>query len=81
MGCLDCELMPWSAKAQELLRQQYAPTGSAARTALPQASAALENAAENVGELETLLAEYRFIRNGVAKCRRISPVLLDRAFC
>jgi protein phosphatase len=29
--CLDCELMPWSAKAQELLRQQYAPTGAAAR--------------------------------------------------
>jgi protein phosphatase len=28
--CLDCELMPWSAKAQELLRQQYAPTGAAA---------------------------------------------------
>jgi polynucleotide kinase-phosphatase len=25
--CLDCELMPWSAKAQELLRQQYAPAG------------------------------------------------------
>ena len=23
--CLDCELMPWSAKAQELLRTQYAP--------------------------------------------------------
>src|SRR5207248_3027907 len=22
--CLDCELMPWSAKAQELLRLQYA---------------------------------------------------------
>ena len=22
--CLDCELMPWSAKAQELLREQYA---------------------------------------------------------
>src|SRR5678815_177298 len=28
--CLDCELMPWSAKAQELLRRQYAPTGAAA---------------------------------------------------
>jgi protein phosphatase len=27
--CLDCELMPWSAKAQELLRQQYAPVGNA----------------------------------------------------
>ena len=29
--CLDCELMPWSAKAQELLRLQYASTGAAAR--------------------------------------------------
>lgn len=26
--CLDCELMPWSAKAQELLRKQYAPVGA-----------------------------------------------------
>ena len=25
---LDCELMPWSAKAQELLRKQYAPVGT-----------------------------------------------------
>ena len=28
---LDCELMPWSAKAQELLRDQYAAVGVAAR--------------------------------------------------
>ena len=28
---LDGELMPWSAKAQELLRRQYAPVGAAAR--------------------------------------------------
>ena len=27
--CLDCELMPWSAKAQELLQKQYAPVGNA----------------------------------------------------
>jgi protein phosphatase len=33
--CLDCELMPWSVKAQELLRDQYAPTGAAARASLP----------------------------------------------
>lgn len=45
--CLDCELMPWSAKAQELLRQQYAPTGAAARAALPAAIAALRAAAGN----------------------------------
>jgi protein phosphatase len=39
--CLDCELMPWSAKAQELLRRQYAPTGSAAVAALSKAVALL----------------------------------------
>lgn len=32
--CLDCELMPWSAKASGLLRRQYAATGVAGRTAL-----------------------------------------------
>ncbi len=45
--CLDCELMPWSAKAQELLRQQYAPTGAAARAALPPAITALKAASGN----------------------------------
>jgi protein phosphatase len=32
--CLDCELMPWSAKALELVRQQYASVGTAARVDL-----------------------------------------------
>ncbi len=32
--CLDCELMPWSAKAQELLRRQYAAVGAASRGGL-----------------------------------------------
>src|SRR5262249_35391339 len=32
--CLDCELMPWNAKAQALLRAQYAPVGAAAKLAL-----------------------------------------------
>lgn len=31
---LDAELLPWSAKAGDLLRQQYAPTGTAATQAL-----------------------------------------------
>ncbi|MBX9580095.1 MAG: polynucleotide kinase-phosphatase [Gemmataceae bacterium] len=35
--CLDCELMPWSAKAQALLQTQYAAVGSAGRAALPRA--------------------------------------------
>jgi protein phosphatase len=33
--CLDCEIMPWSAKAQALLEQQYAPVAAAAEVALP----------------------------------------------
>jgi protein phosphatase len=57
--CLDCELMPWSAKAQELLRHQYAPTGSAARAALPQAIEALESASRIIPEIESLLEDYR----------------------
>jgi protein phosphatase len=43
--CLDCELMPWSAKAQELLRRQYAPTGAAAQAMLAEASRLLADAA------------------------------------
>src|SRR6185436_10560859 len=31
---LDCELMPWSAKAQDLIRDQYASVGAAARASL-----------------------------------------------
>lgn len=57
--CLDCELMPWSAKAQELLKRQYAVTGSAACAALPQAVAALEQAARANGEAATLATRYR----------------------
>ncbi|MGA8763060.1 MAG: polynucleotide kinase-phosphatase [Candidatus Sulfotelmatobacter sp.] len=56
--CLDCELMPWSAKAQELLRQQYAPTGAAAQAALPAAITALRAAAGNP-ETEALRERYQ----------------------
>lgn len=47
-ACLDCELMPWSAKAQELLRSQYAAVGSAGSASLPEAIGALESAAERM---------------------------------
>src|SRR5690606_33782429 len=40
--CLDCELMPWSAKAQALIREQYARAGSAGRHALAAAVDELE---------------------------------------
>ena len=42
---LDAELMPWSAKAQQLLRQQYAPVGTAAIHATRAATALLSSPA------------------------------------
>ncbi|WP_328341453.1 polynucleotide kinase-phosphatase [Micromonospora sp. NBC_00421] len=42
---LDCELLPWSAKAGGLIREQYASVGAAGRAALPAALAALDAAA------------------------------------
>jgi protein phosphatase len=42
--CLDCELMPWSAKAQELIRRQYAAVGTAARASLHSATQVLSEA-------------------------------------
>ena len=47
-ACLDCELMPWSAKAQELLRSQYAAVGAAGRVSLPKAVEPLQRAAERL---------------------------------
>ncbi|TDB85267.1 polynucleotide kinase-phosphatase [Actinomadura sp. KC216] len=41
---IDSELLPWSAKAMDLIRTQYAATGAAARAALPMASDLLARA-------------------------------------
>lgn len=41
-ACLDCELMPWSAKAKELLKSQYAAVGTAATHALSESIKLLE---------------------------------------
>ncbi len=42
---LDTEILPWNAKAQGLLREQYAPVGAAATAALGAARGALARAA------------------------------------
>jgi protein phosphatase len=62
--CLDCELMPWSAKAQELLKGQYAAVGAAGQASLPRAVAALGQAAgrmvgEEKNKIEQVMAAYR----------------------
>jgi protein phosphatase len=57
--CLDGELMPWSLKAQGLLRQQYAPVGAAGQAAYATALAALRRAAERGVAIEALASRYR----------------------
>jgi protein phosphatase len=52
--CLDCELMPWSAKAQELLRQQYAPVGNSGLQSLVAEQHILAQARERVSGLDEL---------------------------
>lgn len=56
---LDAEVMPWSAKATELLRSQYAAVGASARAALPVAVGALEQAAAGGLDVADLLARTR----------------------
>ena len=56
---LDCELMPWSAKAQSLLEQQYAPVAAAAETSLSEASKLLAKAARRVSDIEALHNDFK----------------------
>jgi protein phosphatase len=56
---LDTELLPWSAKAEQLLRDQYAAVGAAARSALPAAVSVLERAAVTGLDVADLLARTR----------------------
>jgi protein phosphatase len=57
---LDCELLPWSAKAEDLLRRQYAAVGASGSRAL-RAEAAVARAASSrgvdVGDLDDRLTE------------------------
>ena len=65
--CLDCELMPWSAKAQELVRRQYAAVGAAARASLMDVVGALTEAAPQNPEIAPLLDRYRQRQTAAAK--------------
>jgi protein phosphatase len=55
---LDCELLPWSAKAQELIDRQYAPVGAAGTAALAASAAVLERAAQRL-DVDELLQRTR----------------------
>ncbi|MGH9288572.1 MAG: polynucleotide kinase-phosphatase [Acidimicrobiales bacterium] len=56
---LDCELMPWSAKAIELLRAQYAPVGASGVAATTHAVELLEEARDRGVEVGDILDRTR----------------------
>jgi len=57
--CIDAELMPWSLKAQELLRAQYAAVGAAAEMALDVANTTLAQAAQRGLDVAGLASRTR----------------------
>jgi len=57
--CLDCELMPWSVKAQELLSTQYAAVGSSSRAALKETIRVLEMAASTGLDIGEMLESFK----------------------
>lgn len=68
--CLDAELMPWSAKAQKLLEQQYAAVGAAAGASLPEAERAMRLAFDRgIADIEPLLNKIAAKNAAVEKYR------------
>ena len=66
--CLDAELMPWSAKAQALLKDQYAAVGSAASAALPIVEKALQMAVDrNVADALPSLQKFAAKNQAIEK--------------
>ena len=73
---LDCELMPWSARAQQLLQEQYAAVGASARASLNATIEALNATATNNIDVADWLAKYR------ASSQRIDHYIhAYRAYC
>ncbi len=56
---LDCELLPWSAKALDLVRRQYAAVGAGARAGFGATVAVLERAAARGLAVDDLLSHER----------------------
>ncbi|GCE13501.1 polynucleotide kinase-phosphatase [Tengunoibacter tsumagoiensis] len=57
--CLDCELLPWSVKAQSLVLKQYAAVGAASQAALQQTLTALKQAQQRGIDTSTILPTYQ----------------------
>ncbi len=65
--CLDAEILPWNAKAQGLLRDQYAPVGAAGAAALAAAVAVTQAAAQRGLDLAPLLERLQAQQTAIAR--------------
>lgn len=66
---LDCELLPWSAKALDLIKAQYASVGAAARRVLPEVLGVLDQAAARGLDVGDLIGKSRQRRHNAAAFR------------
>ena len=66
---LDCELMPWSAKAEPLIRQQYASVGAAAGAMLGAAAGQLQRALPKGDAVAEILARTAQRQESIAGYR------------
>ena len=66
---LDCELMPWSAKAMDLIRNQYAAVATAAGASLSASAAALDRARKRGIPVDGLLESVRERRKLASRYR------------
>lgn len=71
--CLDCELMPWSAKAMELIKTQYAPVGAAGEAMLSALQQGLAQATQAGTMLPALQAEVAERLQAVMAYRQVYP--------
>jgi protein phosphatase len=66
--CLDAELLPWSVKAQALLKDQYAAVGAAAGAALPEVERALQMTVDRgVKDALPFLEKFSNKNNAISK--------------
>ena len=66
--CLDAELMPWSAKAQSLLKDQYASVGSSSKNSLSAVERVLLKTEDRgIEGANVLLEKFSYKRKAVSK--------------
>ena len=66
--CLDAELMPWSAKAQSLLREQYAAVSASATNSLTEVELALQKAIDRgLTEAKDSLEKFSYKKAAISQ--------------